>query len=208
MSVAVLLAAGAIACPTFAGTQGSQQLVTLKAGRGATTASLQVWQRRAGCWHRVAGPWSARIGHNGLSPAKLEGDGTTPTGTFRLSSTFYGIGPDPGVRGRYHRIVCGDWWDEDPQSPTYNTFQHVRCGVRPRFAGDSEALWRISPQYRYFAVIEYNTSPVISGRGSAIFLHVAVGATAGCVSLAEPQLLSLLRRLRPANRPLIRLRIS
>jgi L,D-peptidoglycan transpeptidase YkuD (ErfK/YbiS/YcfS/YnhG family) len=121
---------------------------------------------------------------------------------------MYGIEPNPGVRFRYHRLVCGDWWDEDPSSATYNTFRHVACGLAPPFRGGSEPLWRISPQYRYFAVIQYNASPVVAGRGSAIFVHVAVGSTAGCVSLPEPELLRLLRWLRPGTRPLIRLGIT
>jgi L,D-peptidoglycan transpeptidase YkuD (ErfK/YbiS/YcfS/YnhG family) len=208
VSVAVLLAAGALACPTFAGTQGSQQLVTVEAPRGATSASLHLWQRRGRCWRSVGGPWTARLGRTGLSETKREGDGATPTGTFRIASTFYGIAPDPGVRGHYHRLVCGDWWDEDPTSPTYNTFRHVPCGVRPSFRGQSEALWRISPQYRYFAVLEYNAHPVVPGRGSAIFLHVASGSTAGCVSLPERQLVRLLEWLRPSASPLIRIGIS
>jgi len=77
-----------------------------------------------------------------------------------------------------------------------------------RFGGASEALWRISPQYRYFVVIDYNSHPRVAGRGSAIFLHVAVGATAGCVSLPERQLLRLLRGPRPAAHPLISTAIS
>ena len=136
---------------------------------------------------------------------KREGDGATPSGTYRLGDTIYGIAPNPGVRFRYHRLVCGDWWDEDPRSTTYNAFRHVACGARPPFRGASEALWRITPQYRYFAVIEYNARPVVPGRGSAIFLHVAAGSTAGCVSLPERRLVRLLRWLRPAARPLIRL---
>jgi len=48
----------------------------------------------------------------------------------------------------------------------------------------------------------------VPGRGSAIFLHVAVGATAGCVSLPERRLVQLLRWLRPAADPLIRLGIT
>ena len=170
----------------------------------ATAATVTVSE----CGRRVLGPWRARVGRNGLSSHHREGDGTTPIGTFGVGPVVYGIDADPGVHLRYHRLVCGDWWDEDPESATYNTFQHVRCGVEPRFRGNSEALWRISPQYRYFAVIEYNTSPVIPGRGSAIFLHVAVGATAGCVSLPQRRLLRLLRSLRPADRPLIRLTVS
>jgi L,D-peptidoglycan transpeptidase YkuD (ErfK/YbiS/YcfS/YnhG family) len=47
-------------------------------------------------------------------------------------------------------------------------------------------------------VIRYNAGPVVPGRGSAIFLHVDTGrATNGCVSLRRPNLIRLLRRLRP-----------
>jgi L,D-peptidoglycan transpeptidase YkuD (ErfK/YbiS/YcfS/YnhG family) len=204
MSVATILAA--VAC--FAGTQGSSQLVTVSAPLHATVATLSLWTRRGTCWRRVAGPWQARLGRTGLSARKREGDGATPAGTYRFGPTMYGIAANPGVRFRYHRLGCGDWWDEDPTSPTYNTFQHLACGVAPPFRGGSEALWRISPQYRYFAVIDYNAQPVVAGRGSAIFLHVAVGATAGCVSLPEPRLVQLLRWLRPTARPLIRLGIA
>jgi L,D-peptidoglycan transpeptidase YkuD (ErfK/YbiS/YcfS/YnhG family) len=202
MSVAALLAAGALACPGFASAHGSRQLVTVESS-GGTTAALGMWQRSGSCWRRVAGPWTARLGRSGLSSHKREGDGATPTGTFRLGGTIYGIAPNPGVRFRYHRLVCGDWWDEDPSSRTYNTFRHVTCGARPSFGGSSEALWRITPQYRYFVVIDYNASPVVPGRGSAIFLHVAAGSTAGCVSLPEQRLVRLLRWLRPTARPLI-----
>ena len=188
--------------------QSSTQRVTVLAHAHATSGALTLWTRDGRCWRRVAGPWTARLGRTGLSPRKHEGDGATPTGTYRFGTTMYGIAPNPGVRFAYHRLVCGDWWDEDPGSPAYNTFQHVACGRAPPFGGGSEALWRISPQYRYFAVIDYNAGPIVAGRGSAIFVHVAVGATAGCVSLPEPELLQLLRWLRPSAHPLIRLGIT
>jgi len=205
MSLAAVLAA---ACITLPAPAASTQLVTVQAAPGTTTATVRLWERHAGCWQRVAGPWRAHLGRSGLSAGKREGDGATPMGTFRLGTTIYGIDPNPGVRGRYHRLVCGDWWDEDPASLSYNTFRHVACGVQPAFGGGSEALWRIAPQYRYFAVIEYNVDPVVPGRGSAIFLHVAVGATAGCVSLPETELVRLLRWLRPSAHPAIHIGTS
>jgi L,D-peptidoglycan transpeptidase YkuD (ErfK/YbiS/YcfS/YnhG family) len=203
-----LAALAAAACFSLPAPPGSAQLVTVQAPPGTTTASLRLWERRGACWEPVAGPWTAHLGRSGLSAAKREGDGATPTGTYRLGATVYGIAPNPGVRLRYHRLVCGDWWDEDPRSPAYNEFRHVACGARPSFGGGSEALWRISPQYRYFAVVDYNDAPVVPGRGSAIFLHVAVGATAGCVSLPEAQLVRLLRWLRPSARPGIHIAFS
>ena len=206
MSVATLVAAGALLCP---GPTGTQQLVTVYAHPGTTIASLELWRRRGVCFRRVAGPWTAHLGSSGLSSHKREGDGATPTGTYRFGTTMYGIAPDPGVRFAYHRLTCGDWWDEDSSSPAYNTFRHVACGAQPPFKGNSEALWRISPQYRYFAVIEYNAHPVVPGRGSAIFLHVSTAqGTAGCVSLPEAQLVRLLRWLRPTAKPMITIRIE
>jgi L,D-peptidoglycan transpeptidase YkuD (ErfK/YbiS/YcfS/YnhG family) len=185
--------------------QGCPQRIQVTAPTArSTTATLTVRE----CGKRVFGPWRARVGRNGLSAHHREGDGTTPTGTFRVGPVVYGIDPDPGVSLRYHRLACGDWWDEDPRSATYNMFRHVACGARPAFGGGSEALWRISPQYRYFAVIGFNTGAV-PGHGSAIFLHVSAGhPTAGCVSLPESQLLRVLRWLRPAAHPVVHLGIS
>jgi L,D-peptidoglycan transpeptidase YkuD (ErfK/YbiS/YcfS/YnhG family) len=211
--LAILLAVAAHAHATpctglaneLVSTHGAAQLVTVEAsGYRTTAASLVLWERTGGCWRRVAGPWTARLGRSGLSDRKREGDGATPTGAYALGPTVYGIAPDPGVRGAYHRLVCGDWWDEDPSSPSYNFFRHVPCGTRPPFGGGSEALWQATVAYRQFAVVDYNAHPVVPGRGSAIFLHDDVGGpTNGCISLPPGELLTLLRRLRPVAHPLI-----
>lgn len=169
----------------------------------STVATLSLQE----CGRRELGPWRARVGYAGVSAHHREGDGTTPLGTFAIGPAVYGLDRDPGVRLRYHRLVCGDWWDEDPRSAAYNTFRHVPCGTSPPFGGDSEALWRATVAYREFAVVEYNVRPAVPGRGSGIFLHDDTGsATNGCVSLPRPELLSLLRRLRPGATISIRLR--
>lgn len=170
-----------------------QQIRVDAPSASSTVASLRLVE----CGRTLLGPWRARVGYRGLSAHHREGDGTTPTGTYRLGPVVYGLAPDPGVRLRYRRLVCGDWWDEDPRSPSYNLFRHVRCGTRPPFAGGSEALWRATVAYRLFAVVQYNAARV-PGRGSGIFLHVDTGrATNGCVSVAESRLRTLLRRLKP-----------
>jgi L,D-peptidoglycan transpeptidase YkuD (ErfK/YbiS/YcfS/YnhG family) len=108
------------------------------------------------------------------------------------------------VRYSYRRLVCGDWWVEDPASPYYNRFLHVRCGSTPPFHTTSEEMSRSPTAYRHLAVIAYNTSPVVPGRGSGIFLHVSTGRpTLGCVSLSLSQLVATLRWLRPSAAPRI-----
>lgn len=80
----------------------------------------------------------------------------------------------------------------------------VCCGDLPPFADGSEALWKETVAYQYFAVIDYNTRKPVPGLGSGIFLHFSKGhATAGCVSLPGPELITVLDALRPAQTPRI-----
>ncbi|MGH8989546.1 MAG: L,D-transpeptidase family protein [Acidimicrobiales bacterium] len=189
----------------LASTSRAAQLITVESPDYASTyATISAWRRHGSCWHRVFGPWNARIGANGFSDHKVEGDDTTPTGAYGIGPVMYGNAANPGVRYGYRRLVCGDWWDETPGSPQYNRFQHVPCGEDPGFGGGSEALWEEARAYPSFAVIDYNTSPVVAGAGSAIFLHATLGyATEGCVSLPLTELDDLLRWLVPAARPIV-----
>jgi len=202
-------AAVTAACPRnlatgLASTAGARQLITIEAPSAASTvATVELWQRTGSCWQAVAGPWTGFLGYNGFSGHKREGDGTTPTGIYGIGPVMYGDAANPGVRYSYHLLACGDWWDENPASAEYNTFQHVPCGQNP-FRGDSEALWTETAPYPSFAVVDYNTDPVISGAGSAIFLHASTGGpTAGCVSVPLGDLDQMLRWLNPADSPAI-----
>jgi L,D-peptidoglycan transpeptidase YkuD (ErfK/YbiS/YcfS/YnhG family) len=195
--------------PSLAGqlssTGHATQLVTVVASSYTSTyATLTAWQREGPCWVPTLGPWTARVGYAGFSNHHVEGDGTTPTGAYGVEPVMYGNAPNPGVRYPYKQLVCGDWWDETPSTPEYNTFQYVPCGQSPPFGGGSEALWTETTAYPSFAVVEYSTTPVIPGAGSAIFIHADVGsATDGCVSLPLAELDRLLTWLDPASAPLI-----
>jgi L,D-peptidoglycan transpeptidase YkuD (ErfK/YbiS/YcfS/YnhG family) len=148
MVLAALLATVTAVCPPnlangLQAQPAGSQLITVEASRARTTsATLRIWRRSGGCWVAAGGPYPARVGQNGLSSNRREGDRTTPTGTFRINATMYGNAPNPGVAFRYRRLRCGDWWDEDPRSPTYNTFQHVACGTRPPFRVVTEGMWQ------------------------------------------------------------------
>lgn len=186
-------------------TGSATQLVTVVTrSRSATHGSLRLWRKSGDCWLAVAGPWWSWVGGRGVSARKREDDRTTPAGMFGFGRTMYGVAPNPGLHYPYRRVVCGDWWVEDPASPAYNRFRHVRCGSTPPFRTTSEDLSRSPTAYRHFAVIAYNSNPVVSGRGSGIFLHATTGRpTLGCVSLALPQIVRTLRWLSPAHSPAI-----
>ncbi|MGI8753914.1 MAG: L,D-transpeptidase family protein [Acidimicrobiales bacterium] len=183
-------------------TDGAAQLLTVEAPGATSSATVTAWTLGGGCWRRARGPFPARIGIAGLRDVRHEGDGSTPTGIFGLGATMYGTGPDPGVHYAYHRLVCGDYWDEDPTSVQYNQFVPVGCGSVPSLAGGSEALWKAPVEYASLAVIDYNTDPVVAGRGSGIFLAVAAGhPTVGCVSLAPGDHNTVMTWLDPAAHP-------
>jgi L,D-peptidoglycan transpeptidase YkuD (ErfK/YbiS/YcfS/YnhG family) len=178
-----------------------QLIVVYSNGYGTSVASLETFEKTGGVWRSKFGVMSARIGSKGFSDSHQEGVATTPTGVYSIGSTMYGVRANPGVRYKFHQLVTGDYWDENPTSATYNSFVH---GTDP--GGFSEALWQTVPQYNYFAVINFNipVKAATPARGSGIFLHVmGSGATAGCVSLSQTNLLMVLEWLDPGASPRI-----
>ena len=176
------------------------QVVIVRAASGsATTATLETYGRASTGWLPAFAPMPARVGSQGIGAKTQEGVPMTPVGMFGFGATMYGVNPNPGVHYAWHDLVAGDYWDENPASPTYNTFVH---GANP--GGNSEALWSTVPAYDYFAVITFNMPDVVPGKGSGIFLHVGTGGpTAGCVSLASTDLVTVLTWLQPSADPRI-----
>ena len=145
--------------------QAAQVIVVEAPDYDTTYATLTAWGREGNCWVGEFGPWTARIGRNGFSDHRSEGDGTTPTGAYGIGAVMYGIDANPGVQYSYHQLVCGDWWDEDPSSPEYNTFQYVPCGQTPSFGGTARLSGRRRRPTR--ASPSSTTTPPRSSRGLA-----------------------------------------
>ncbi|MFN9704555.1 MAG: L,D-transpeptidase, partial [Planctomycetota bacterium] len=98
----------------------------------------------------------------------------------------------------YVAATADDHWVDDPRAAQYNQWVVGATGV------SAERLRRDDGQYDVAVVLEYNTDPVVPGRGSAIFLHVWSGPgtpTAGCVAAAAADVRRLLGWLRRAQRP-------
>ena len=176
-----------------------REVLTVTATSGSTTyAIFRAYRLSHGRKVRVFGPWTARVGYDGIARPgkKREGDGRTPSGTYGFSF-FFGVQRDRGFAFPFRHAYSYDFWDDDPASPRYNEWVDARKhnpGVRP------EPMHQL-PAYDYAAVIAYNLRRV-PGLGSAIFLHVGTGtATAGCVSLPRAELLRVLRWMRPRDHP-------
>jgi L,D-peptidoglycan transpeptidase YkuD (ErfK/YbiS/YcfS/YnhG family) len=126
----------------------------------------------------------------------------TPAGAFPLRQVMYRPdrlqAPETGLSVR--AIDPSDGWCDDPRDPRYNQLIRLPCNA------GHERLWRDDGLYDLLVVIGYNDDPVGAGLGSAIFLHVAkagYGPTEGCVALALPDLIALLRACRPGDRIVI-----
>jgi L,D-peptidoglycan transpeptidase YkuD (ErfK/YbiS/YcfS/YnhG family) len=81
-------------------------------------------------------------------------------------------------------------WCDVPDDPNYNRL------VQLPYASLDERLWREDALYDLIAVVGFNDAPVVPGRGSAIFLHLArpdYGATEGCVALSRDDLIEAWR---------------
>lgn len=136
--------------------------------------------------------WPCALGRGGIVHRKIEGDGGTPAGDWALGRVFYR--PDrlaTPITGLTTRAIQDNWgWCDDPDHPDYN-----RLITLPHEARHEE-MWRTDGLYDVVVEILYNAKPIIPGKGSAIFMHVAkpnYTPTEGCIAMSLNDLLELLR---------------
>jgi L,D-peptidoglycan transpeptidase YkuD (ErfK/YbiS/YcfS/YnhG family) len=136
------------------------------------------------------------LGKAGMRALKKEGDGATPMGVWPVVRAYYRPDrmkrPLSGLRIEPLRQNFG--WCDASADRNYNR------RVALPYPSSSEHLWRNDRLYDLIVVLGYNIAPRVSGRGSAIFLHVArhnLAPTAGCIAMKREHLLRLLAMLRP-----------
>jgi L,D-peptidoglycan transpeptidase YkuD (ErfK/YbiS/YcfS/YnhG family) len=152
----------------------------------------------------MAGPLAlpVALGRGGIKANKREGDGGTPRGTFRLRRLWWRADrvPRPLTHLPVRPITGADGWCEDPGDRRYN--QPIRLAT----GQPGDRLKRDDRLYDFIIEIDHNTRPRISGRGSAVFVHVArpgFAPTAGCVALKPDALRRLIARVGPNTKIVI-----
>lgn len=186
----------------------AEQVITVEAD--GTRATVTLWARQDGLWRSLDSTTDARIGsggvHDGLT--RVQGSGTTPTGTYTITQGF-GISPDPGTKMPYHHVTTHDWWVQDPSSAYYNRMRTDTEGgfhLTEQGALGSEHLVSHPVQYDNVLVIDFNTSPVVRGRGAGIFLHdlgPRADATGGCVAVPAAFMTRTMQWIDPADHPVV-----
>lgn len=139
------------------------------------------------------------LGRSGVTRTKREGDGASPVGRFRILVGFYR--PDHGGRPRtllpLRPIRPNDGWCDAPGDRRYNTL------VPRPYPASHEEMWREDHLYDVVLDIAWNRGPIVPGRGSAIFLHLAKPGfepTAGCVAVPGAIVRRLLQVIGPGTR--------
>ncbi len=140
--------------------------------------------------------YACTIGRAGYTDNKQEGDGATPEGIFPLRQVFYRADrlKKPVTNLPVLALRPDDGWCDAPDSLFYNRW------VKTPFPASHEALWREDHAYDLIVVVGYNDAPVVSGCGSAIFLHLCHDderATAGCVAFTQDVLYPILAEMCP-----------
>jgi L,D-peptidoglycan transpeptidase YkuD (ErfK/YbiS/YcfS/YnhG family) len=149
----------------------------------------------------VAGPMSlpCALGSGGTTRRKREGDGATPIGRLRVLGCFYRADrrQRPPTQVPAAPIRPRDGWCDDPSDPRYNR------PVTLPYPAHCERMWRDDHVYDVVLDLAWNRGPIVKGRGSAIFLHLArpgFTPTEGCIAIAPRAARWLLGRIGPNTR--------
>ncbi len=160
------------------------------------TGTLTMYNKNGNSFTKVSSA-NCYVGKNGVTSNKIQGDYKTPAGVYTLGQAF-GVASDPGSTRSYLKVNQYHYWVGDSSSKYYNQLVDSReTGI---VWNDAEHLIDYPVAYKYAIAIDYNTSQ-IPNKGSAIFLHCSTGgSTAGCVSVSESYMVTILKSLKSDTR--------
>ena len=144
--------------------------------------------------HSNLGQYACAIGRDGLTKNKIEGDHKTPIGEFKFKKIFYRADKlGEMIFNLPSQVIdknCG--WCDDPGHKNYNQL------IKFPFSASAERLYRDDNLYDLLCVINYNTDPIVPGKGSAIFLHISkpnFDGTEGCIAIEKKYIIELSKKI-------------
>ena len=135
------------------------------------------------------------LGRGGIKQKEREGDFITPKGKFILKKIYYRYDRVKKINSPLKKIKIKKnmGWCDDVRSNYYNKQIKINKKI------SHEKLYRKDNVYDIVVVLNYNLNPIIKGKGSAIFLHVAkknYKKTQGCIALKKNELLNLVSKIK------------
>jgi L,D-peptidoglycan transpeptidase YkuD (ErfK/YbiS/YcfS/YnhG family) len=135
------------------------------------------------------------LGRNGIGQKKKEGDLVTPEGKYKLIKIYYRPDRIRKINSPLKKIKIKKnmGWCDDINSKYYNKQIKINKKI------SHEKLYRKDNVYDILVVLNYNLNPIIKGKGSAIFMHIAkknYSKTQGCIALKKSELLNLVSKIK------------
>jgi L,D-peptidoglycan transpeptidase YkuD (ErfK/YbiS/YcfS/YnhG family) len=194
-----------------------QLVVSIAPGWNSSSGRMQMFERGGdGAWKAVSKPVQVLYGKNGLvwgrgilgsaEPGihKVEHDGRAPAGVFKIGKIYtYDARLPEGADYPFHQVTAADAWVDDLSLPEYNQFVSIDPKNPPPWF-EKQKMRHNDFAYRWLVEIRHNSDPPVPGAGSAIFFHIRRGVTrptSGCTTMAEEDLVSLIRWLRAGKHP-------
>jgi L,D-peptidoglycan transpeptidase YkuD (ErfK/YbiS/YcfS/YnhG family) len=176
-----------------------QLIVSTAPGWDSQNGHLQLFGKGGLAWGRGV------LGTDEPGTHKTERDKRAPAGVFRIGTIYtYDAALPEGSDFRFHTVTTRDAWVDDPTSPDYNKHVAIPDPANPPPWFEKQKMRHNDFAYRWLVEIRHNSDPPVAGEGSAIFFHIRRGAdrpSAGCTTMAEPNLVKLIRWLRVAGNP-------
>jgi L,D-peptidoglycan transpeptidase YkuD (ErfK/YbiS/YcfS/YnhG family) len=196
----------------------SQLVVGVSPDWNSIHGKLRLFERAPGGTWSSAGPavavlfgktglaWGSGIaGQEEWGLRKEERDGRAPAGIFRIGRIYtYDAQLPAGADYPFHQVTRADAWVDDVTSPNYNRFVTIDNPDQPPPWFEKQKMRHNDFAYRWLVEIRHNSDPPLPGHGSAIFFHIRRGVnrpTAGCTTMAVPDLVRLMTWLRAGQHP-------
>lgn len=201
----------------LANPQVKQLVLVISDDWNAKMAQLYRFEKHQGKWQTIGETVPVNLGRTGLAWGiglhpkqqgyhKKEGDGKAPAGIFHFGTAF-GYLPEVATNMPYSQMQSSNYCMDVNASPLYNQIVDQKVVGESATKGSSEAMRRDlfsnDDLYKKGLVINHNPDN-ISGAGSCIFVHLWRGPespTAGCTSMQENQIDSLLSWLDQSQQP-------
>ncbi len=181
-------------------TAGQTNQIVMAVGDGSLTGcTVYLFEKGEDSVWRTTLTTPGFWGRNGISYHTIEGDQTTPAGSFNLGLAFGNL-PNPGTAMEWVDVNPYLYWIDDVNSDYYNLMIDSR--EVPDGWSSGEHLSKIVPDYNYSIDIEVNPDRRKDST-SAIFLHCGSAPTAGCVAIPEDCMVTILQRIKPGAKMII-----
>ena len=169
-------------------------------------AYLHTFEKKNENWAKVFPAYKVNLGVKGMASVdqKMEGDLKTPSGFYPIPFVF-GYKKDIETKMDFVVVSKNHVWVCDTASVDYNKLVIDKEGKYKNNL-KNEKLFRPDILNKYAIAIGYNMSPIVKGKGSAIFMHVERSTnhkTAGCISMPENNIKDLIKWLDPQRKPYV-----